>query len=307
MARQSKETGKSSAMNSRLGLLIEQLGPLNNRWREASPSERVLALWDMGDVILASAPNPSDALLWDIQQRSYITRNILRYALIVRRGWTSRSELGKFVEKLKSFTVFREALPFLKGGRAGIDDATYRRIAALLGHPDTTAAVKFLKHLKARRIGRQHKKGASVEGLREHAANFERALARLEIEVIEGSGVHGPVQEAVLLALSQVAMAMATGETIFVIPPALKAATGELAVLAEPMIAALEGGRASPAAFRKLVGGERLIQAADFLHSMRGLETLSDWRHRRAAEIKRRWPSGKDGGHHESGARPAGQ
>jgi hypothetical protein len=297
----------STAVNSRVGLLIEQLGPLNNRWREAGASDRVLALWDMGNVILASAPNPSDALLWNIQQRSYITRNILRYAIIVRRGWSNRSELGKLVENLRSFTVFREALPFLKGEREGIDDTTHRRIAVLLGHPDTTATVKFLKGLKAKRIGRQHKKGATVEALREHAVNFERVVASVEVGVLEGSPAHKPVQEDVLLALSQVAMAMATGETILVVPPALRAASGKLAALAEPMIAALEGGRASPAAFRKLVGGERLIQAADLLNSMRAAETLSDWRRRRAAEIGRRQPSGEDGGHHESGTKPAGQ
>src|SRR2546423_15688658 len=118
--------------NVDFGALIEQLGPLNNRWRRSPPSEKVLTLWAMGEVLLMAHPNPSDSLLWEIQKRSYIPRVVLRYALIVRRSWPNRQDLEALVTDLRSYTVFREALPFLKGKREGIDDATYLRVLGLL-------------------------------------------------------------------------------------------------------------------------------------------------------------------------------
>ena len=141
-----------------LGSLIEQLGPLNNRWREGKPAEKVLTLWDMGEVILRGIPDAADPLLWEIQQRSYMTRNVLRYALIVRRAWRHRGALEKLVSNLHNFTVFREALPFLKGDREGIDEATYWKVVSLLGVPNTSEALRYIKGLKAQKIGRQHRR-----------------------------------------------------------------------------------------------------------------------------------------------------
>jgi hypothetical protein len=83
----SRRASQTVANGIDLGRLIERLGPLNNRWRDGGAAEKALTLWEMGEALLASTPEPSDALLWEVQSRSYVTRNVLRYALIVRRGW----------------------------------------------------------------------------------------------------------------------------------------------------------------------------------------------------------------------------
>ncbi|MCI0525272.1 MAG: hypothetical protein L0Y75_08435, partial [Acidobacteria bacterium] len=97
-----KQSDKASAQSVNLGGLIEQLGPLNNHWRDCSQADKVLTLWDMGEVLLRSSPNPSDALLWEIQGRSYLTRNLLRYALIVRRSWEDCNRLEELTRGLRN-------------------------------------------------------------------------------------------------------------------------------------------------------------------------------------------------------------
>jgi hypothetical protein len=263
-----------------LGRLIERLGPLNNRWRDGGAAEKALTLWEMGEALLASTPEPSDALLWEIQSRSYVTRNVLRYALIVRRGWPERSQLAPLTRGLRSFTVFREALPFLKGEREGIDEATHRRVASLLSDADTQAAVEYFKTLKARKIGRRHRKGAGVAAIHDQAVTFSRALAQLEAEAAANPASVGSVPAEATTALSQLAMAVATGETTKTIPDAASVAGDKLAPLAEPLTAAVRGGRAASAALRKAVGAERLMQAADLFNSLRSQEALAEWRRR---------------------------
>ena len=265
-----------------LGRLIEQLGPLNNQWRDGSQAEKALALWEMGEVLLRSVSDPTDKLLWEIQGRSYLTRITLRYALIVRRGWRTRGELERLIRGLRSYTVFREALPFLKGNREGIDETTYRQVVSLLSNPDTRAAIAYLKKLKAKKIGRQHQKGSGGAGIQEHARNFLQALPQLEAAAF-ADDLAEPADA--LIRLSQITVAIATEEPIAEWPLASAALPERLSSLAEPLRLAIQGGRSALSAFRKAVGAERLMQAADLLNSLRSGETLAERRRRRGAKL----------------------
>lgn len=268
-----------------LGALIERLGPLNNQWRTSPPGEKVLLLWAMGDVLLMALPKPSDLHLWEIQRRSYITRVVLRYALIVRRSWPNRADLAELVAGLSSYTVFREALPFLKGKREGIDSSTHTRILGLLRSSNTRSAVQQIKTLKSQTIGRQHKKGASAEAVRAPAAKFSQTLRTLEEQLASGARTSFSDAPEVLSNLSSLAVAVATGEQ----PGGLRAQTladRVLSELAEPLIAAVRSGPAATAAFRKIVGASRLMDAADLLNSSRNERDLDQWKKRHAAIAK---------------------
>lgn len=267
---------------SRIGALIERLGPLNNLWRESAPPEKVLTLWRMGDVLTKEVAKPSDALLWQIQDRSYITRNLLRYALIIHRAWPQQSELEMLTGRLKNYTVFREALPFLKGRREGIDDVTYKEVVVLLSSENTQEALRYLKQLKARQIGRQHRKGAGVTSVRAAATSFVQALGQLEQAARNELRAGSVASEETLIALSRQAMSFATGEPV-------EKQSGEISVVgplhavAKALNEATRGGRASSASFRRAVGAERLMQAADLLNSLRDEPSLNEWRRRYGA------------------------
>jgi hypothetical protein len=265
--------------NPELGALIEKLGPLNNRWRTSPPSEKVSLLWAMGDVLLMAHPKPADSLLWEIQRRSYITRVVLRYALIVRRSWPIRDDLEELTRGLKSYTVFREALPFLKGNREGIDGPTHTRVLALLRSANTQNAVQEIKDLKARTIGRRHKKGASVAAVRDLALNFSQALDQLELEVVSGARTDLSETSETLSLLSGLAVAVAAVEGADNLRQ-LKLTGPVLQGLAEPLVFVIRSGPAAISAFRRTVGSRRLMEAADLLNSSRSEHDLNQWRKR---------------------------
>ncbi len=271
----------SDFKNIKLGPLIEKLGPLNNKWRGSAPSEKVLTLWAMGDVLLMALPKPSDSVLWEIQRRSYITRVVLRYALIVRRSWPIRADLEELVAGLLSYTVFREALPFLKGKREGIDDATYQRVLGFLRNANTKISIQHLKNLKSQTIGRKHKKGVSVNAVRDPALKFSQALDRLELEVVNGARTGFSETPQTLALLSSWAVAIATREVADNFRP-LPIRDEVLSELAEPLVSAIRRGPAATAAFRKIVGPNRLMDAADLLNSGRSEQELNHWRRRRS-------------------------
>jgi hypothetical protein len=268
----------------KIGPLIEQLGPLNNHWRDAIPGEKVLTLWDMGEVLICSYPKASDSLLWEIQKRSYITRNVLRYALILRRSWTDRSELEKLTQGLKSYTVFREALPFLKGDRQGISEATYHKVVSLLHNADTQSAARYLKNLAARNIGRQHKKGASLTAVRAHAIAFDQALTEIETAILADLKASVTLTSVeTLISVSRASLAIATNDVVEDLTSVVLISKGNMHTLASTLATVSQGGRESINAFRKIIGAERLMLAADLLSSMRAEKTLEQWRHRHSA------------------------
>jgi hypothetical protein len=278
----SKARSQAKVGNDVLGELIERLGPLNNRWRDGSPPEKVLTLWDIGDVVLKLAPNPSDPMLWAIQERSYITRNLLRYALITRRAWDRRTDLEQLARGLKNFTVFREALPFLKGQREGIDEATHIKVLAALHDSNTTAALGYLKQLKDTHIGRKHQKGAAASAMRDEATRFVHGLKELEAAALNQGTAMRLAPRTTLVTLSQTAVALASGEA----KPAQPIEAGsQLADVAEPLVEASKGDRAKVAAFRKAVGAERLMAAADLLNSLVSPDALAEWRRRRGIRL----------------------
>jgi hypothetical protein len=264
---------------SKIGPLIERLGPLNNLWRDGTPQEKVLTLWRMGDALLKDVVKPSDALLWQIQDRSYITRNLLRYALIIRRAWPQQKELEKLTQGLKNYTVFREALPFLKDKREGIDDATYLRVVALLNSEKTQETLRYLKKLKAQQIGRHHKKGSSVFSVRELATKFVQALIQLETQARDELNAGSIASNEALIILSRIAMNLATGEPLEQQPVEINA-DEPLNAVARALQEAARGWRTTGAAFRKAVGAERLMQAADLLNSLSDEQALIEWRRR---------------------------
>lgn len=276
---------RRSASEINLGELIARLSPVNNRWREGDPDAKVLAIWDMGDELLKTVDDPKDNLLWEIQDRSYMTRNMLRYALIVRRGWGSRSELKRLVKGLRSYTLFREALPFLKGDRQGVDTSTYDRVASLLAARDSRAAIEELRSLKRRVIGRKHRKGTAMEEAKDDAARFLAAYAAVVQAARDGTQLREPLGDEALVLLSQGSMAAALGNADERLVPPLSRWEDVSPDLIQPLCAALAGGRSTVSAFKKVVGPERLIAAADLFNSLRSAEGVEAWRARRGQSM----------------------
>ncbi|HXT16621.1 MAG TPA: hypothetical protein VN706_13370 [Gemmatimonadaceae bacterium] len=286
-----RRTRPAVTLEADLGTLIERLGPLNNSWRSASASEKVLLLWDIGDALEAAAPGGNDTLLWEVQRRSYITRSLLRYALIVRRGWAKRDDLERLTRGLWSYTVFREALPFLKGDREGIDTATFDRVGAALRQQDSGAAIKYLKGLKREHIGRTQARGLSAERARPLATKFRLAVGRLA-DIARGSTTEVTSDTAALAAAQWaggVALTAASAEALSPepAPPTATVSTPEVREIVEILREVATESRSGQTAFRKLAGAQFLMETSELLNAIRTPGSLAAWRDRHAGESLR--------------------
>src|SRR5205823_6575656 len=146
---------------------------------------------------------------------------------------------------------------------------------ALLRSTDTRKAVRFIKELKAEKIGRQHKKGSGATAVRDLAVSFSEALKLLEAHAVSDLKITGGMSDAVLVDLSRTAMCIASGEEVGKLPP-LMTDDETLRAVAGSLEAVTHSGRAAASAFRKVVGAEALMQAADLLNSMRSEGTLAE-------------------------------
>ncbi|MFZ5923953.1 MAG: hypothetical protein ACOYW4_01775 [Bacillota bacterium] len=266
-----------------IGELIEAIGPLNNRFRETDGIERIEVLWDIGEVLQRAGDGPLDRLLWAIQQRSFITRDLLRYASIVRRNWEGKEQLRRELGGVKSYALFRAALPFLKGDRNGIDDATHREILCLIAGTDTHRAHKHLRALKEKHIGRKHHKGISREKVANEVASFLSSVATLESDLRRapleiGKQIRGEFKESLGL-MAKVLYALATGGFI---PGDASDSLGRTVrhPLVAPVVAAAIASRDEKSAFVKAVTPNLLMELADLFLALRTEESFNQWQKR---------------------------
>jgi hypothetical protein len=276
--------------DARLGPLIETLGPINNAAREADGIAKVELLWDLGEAILAADPEADDKVLWAISSRSYLTRDILRYALIIRRGWEARANLRETFPKLTHYTLFREALPFLKGDRCGIGDEVYRDIVARLNGGGKPGEVKgFLLSLKSKKVGKKHQKGQAKARMTPVAepirAGVQAALAAAVAGGEAAAAVRRQLGDAWLLRLAQWSMA-AADDTPFE-PTADGSGLPEpFGALAAALARVAGASREDRAGFRKAVGVTTLMDGADLFNALRSDEQLERWRQRRSTRFR---------------------
>jgi hypothetical protein len=276
--------------DARLGPLIEKLGPINNAARSADGIGKVELLWDLGEAILAVYPDADDHVLWGIASRSYITRDILRYALIIRRAWSERAALRKTFPRLEHYTLFREALPFLKGDRCGITDDVYQDVVTQLNGGGKPGEVKeFLLSLKSEKVGRKHHKGQArarmVPTAEPVRAGVQAALAAATQGGEPALEIRRQLGDAWLLRLAQWCMA-AADDTPFESPDDGATLPAPFGPLATALAGVGRANRDDRSGFRKAVGVTTLMDGADLFHALRSDADLEKWRARRAARLR---------------------
>ena len=283
-----KSKTESEQPATQIGELIHRLGPINNKCRHADGIDKVELLWDLGDALLDLTPDANDQLLREIHERSYITRDIMRYGLIIRRGWQDRDDLRSQFPRLSRYSLFREALPFLKGDRCGIDDKMHRRVVEHLNAADTRKTKSYLKQLKQENIGRKHKKGKAADRMSEPAGILRSAIRQL-IDLAEANpsqlaSLAESVGDDTIMRLSQVCVAVADDATIPKIP-SVDVAHEPIASVRTALATAASASRDNQNGFRKAVGAIMLMELADLLNAIRSDERLQQWHKRRRMSL----------------------
>lgn len=103
--------------------LIDKLAPLNNKFRITKNSvEKIEILWDLGQIIdayLSKYDLKLHELLYQVYdphstiKKSYITRDVGSYSYRIFKYFKNKEEINNRLSNLKSYTLFREAIPLL--------------------------------------------------------------------------------------------------------------------------------------------------------------------------------------------------
>lgn len=154
--------------------LIQKLTPLYNEYREnkrkISGTEALELMWEMGNLLKDYIEKNNIAphkLFWslygksegvtDIAQKSYITREFQNRCHRIRRIFMTKTQIRKNFPYLQSFTVFREAMPFLDNGKYKLEGKERDNLLALLNSKQKPVEIlNKIKVLQKKKIGRKN-------------------------------------------------------------------------------------------------------------------------------------------------------
>lgn len=173
--------------------LIDELAPHNNLYRQAARERRPVHealshLWDMGEVLRAAGVESITAVASAIQERSYITYDLVSLAFRVRRYFPDRRTIRRRFGKVTSYGAFREAFPLLENERYRLPRARERELVRLLNSGRRGSELRpLIKAMKRDASPRRPRGVESRAEAEEFVALFHALLEEVEALLREGS------------------------------------------------------------------------------------------------------------------------
>lgn len=266
--------------NIDIGKLIEIIGPLNNQIRELDGYQKLSLLWDVGDILVKEGIVKIHPVAWAIQKRSYITRDLLSYCYRIRKKWPVKKEMENLFKNIKSYTVFREALPLIENEKFRLKNAKVNEVIKWLSEGRTKEIKDRIIAMKRRLIARPNDRRQRLQEYSKEARIFKDLYEYLvKIIASEDSDKLEEIKRSVgednLLKISQICMAIMNEDykgprtiEFSVLPNNFR----ELAVEILPISL---GSREVKARFRRIMDNEKIIEMADILSSIKSGESIS--------------------------------
>lgn len=140
-------------MNDLIGRLIEEITPLNNKYREGINAnllgkEILKIMWDVGEILFVNGIKNVHPVAWAIYgkekgiRRSYITRDFLSYCFRVRKYFRARDEIDDKFPKLQKYSLFREAFPLLDNSKYSLNKREREELVNLLNSEQPVHSIK---------------------------------------------------------------------------------------------------------------------------------------------------------------------
>ncbi len=135
-----------------LNLLIDEITKANNVYRNTSqaPINRVLALWDLGDVLLKHKVDKPHSYGWKIQNQTIgvIKRMTIARAYRIRQIWPERDYIKKTFGGIKGTSIFIESLPILDSNGRMYKSLSKKAIDELIKNMNILSSTHFKKYIK---------------------------------------------------------------------------------------------------------------------------------------------------------------
>jgi len=135
-----------------LNLLIDDITKSNNVYRNTNqaPINRVLALWDLGDVLLKHKVDKPHSYGWKIQDQTIgvIKRMTIARAYRIRQIWPERDYVKKTFGGIKGTSIFIESLPILDSNGQMYKSLSKKAVDELIKNMNILSSTHFKKYIK---------------------------------------------------------------------------------------------------------------------------------------------------------------
>lgn len=281
-----------------LSSLVQQITPLYNKYRESkntiSGREALEIMWDIGDILRQHIDEHNIAphtLFWsvygnaegtqNVAKKSYITREFQNRCHRIRKIFNSKDQIKKDFPCLKSFTTFREAMPFFDNEKYKFEGKEKKDLLALLNsNLQPQKILQKIKLLQKERIGINNPRTQRLHEVENEKQrfisfyNFIYKLARLEnydICLHEAGNVNSDYIKVLsrnVSALSQEGLKFIN----FNVPDELTSQWEEFSQIVKHLISQKDAKMRRR--FRRLIPVERIVRLADMLYGISSEENF---------------------------------
>lgn len=282
-----------------INALIQQITPLYNEYRSRkinlSGTEALEIMWEIGDLLKRYIEQNNIAphnLFWsiygnaegtkNIEKKSYITREFQNRCHRIRRIFDAKEQIKQDVPRLKRFTAFREAMPFLDDGKYKLKGREREQLLVLLNsNQQPQKILEKIKVLQNNKIGRKNPRTQrlfEVEKEKQEFIYFYNHIYRLiklgdyklclkEIKKVKSEYIN--ILSKNVSALSQEGLKVYD----FSIPKALKEPWKTFSETIKILIT--QNDPRNRRRFRRLIPPERIVRLADMLYGLASEENYN--------------------------------
>lgn len=179
-----------------LNLLINEITKANNIYRdtEESPINKILALWDLGNILFKHKVDKPHSYGWKIQDQTIgiIKRMTIARAYRIRQIWAERSFIKNTFKGIKGVSIFIGSLPILDTNGQMYKSLSKKVIGELIKNMNILAPThfnKYIKNFKAKygqgRIGEKNDRERYLKdyvNMQNCFLNFYKQLQKLILE-----------------------------------------------------------------------------------------------------------------------------
>lgn len=189
---------------NKIGDIIERISEINNKVRDRDGYEKISYLWDMGDILFKSGIKNIHPVAWEVQKKSYITRDLLSYAFRIRRKWDKKEYIKELFHSNKKYTLFREAFPLLENKKYAVSLEEQKHIIAIINSDDFTESKKMILNIKNKIIGIKNNRSSRLVEFKKQAEQFELFYADVSNRILNlDASINEMFPRDVLLKISQ--------------------------------------------------------------------------------------------------------
>lgn len=275
-----------------INLLVQQITPLYNKYREnkniISGTEALEIMWDIGDILKQYIEEHNIAphrLFWSIYgnaegtqnvvKKSYITREFQNRCHRIRKIFSSKDQIRKDFPHLKSFTTFREAMPFFDNEKYKFKGKEKEDLLALLNSDlQSQKILNKIRILQKEKIGILNPRTQRLHEVENEKQvfidfyNFIYKLIRLENYDMCLNKL-GNVNSDYIKILSKNVSALSQEGLKFIdfnIPDELTSQWKEFSQIVQHLISQKDARLRRR--FRRLIPVERIVRLADMLYGL---------------------------------------